>query len=339
MFDTKTPSTLEILEDARLKRKVAELATRQQETAERLGEQHQTDEQIEAERFQFESNALAEKLPLYSAARAASTSLLVVPLEPGSTKPLVDLKEATNDQRQLFSWWQEWPDANPGVLLGRVGGIFALQVDDLAAYVRLRELTRVNHPGVEDGRDSVAPYVEYRELPRYTVRLVKPSHPVTMRLIQGWGPDYTRAIREVDQEERQRHSEKFFLVFSYHSVVSGLDAWDFRSRTVLPGVKLLGEGDVIPWQGSILDGGIQVVAPMDKPPEVPTWLASSIGRPRSRKAMAAAREAFEAIERRDTAHVTAALAVRRVYEEQERQQANKDREKAERVLAEVMAKD
>jgi hypothetical protein len=28
-----------------------------------------------------------------------------------------------------------------------------------------------------------------------------------------------------------------------------------------------------------------------------------------------------------------------VYEEQERQQANKDREKAERVLAEVMAKD
>jgi hypothetical protein len=47
-FDTKTPSALEIIEDARLKRKVAELGQRQRETAERLKEQPLTDEQIEA---------------------------------------------------------------------------------------------------------------------------------------------------------------------------------------------------------------------------------------------------------------------------------------------------
>jgi hypothetical protein len=73
MFDTKTPRTVDIIEDARLKTRLAELGRRQRETAERLKDQHQTDEQIEAERFQAESNALAEKLPKYAAARAAST--------------------------------------------------------------------------------------------------------------------------------------------------------------------------------------------------------------------------------------------------------------------------
>ena len=93
MFDTKTPSAVQMVEDARLKTRLAELARHQQETAERLNDQPLTDEQIEAERFQAQSNALAEQLPLYAAARAASANFLVVPLD-GST-PLVRPTDAT----------------------------------------------------------------------------------------------------------------------------------------------------------------------------------------------------------------------------------------------------
>jgi hypothetical protein len=59
MFDTKTPSAAQMVEDARLKARLAELGRRQQETAERLGDQHLSVEQIEAEHFQHESNTLA----------------------------------------------------------------------------------------------------------------------------------------------------------------------------------------------------------------------------------------------------------------------------------------
>jgi hypothetical protein len=329
-FDTKTPSTLEILEDARLKRRLVDLGQRQQETAERLKEQHLTDEQIEAERFQAQSNALAEKLPLYAAARAASANFLVVPLD--GTSPLVKPTDATNDPWQLFNWWDKWPEANPGVALGRVGGVVALQVDSMTAYQVLRQMATV----VYHDEDERA-WKEYRELGGYSVRLVIPSS-ASMRMVQGWGKAYSRAVNAMVKEERQRQPETFFLVWSFPSVTSGQDAFNYRSRKVGQGLTLLAEGDVLPWDGSVLDN-VRVVAPMSKPPEMPEWLGSMLGRPRSRKAMAAAREAFEAIQRRDTAHVTAALALRRVYEEQERELAIKDREQAERILAEVMAKD
>jgi hypothetical protein len=343
MFDTKTPSTLEIIEDARLKTRLIELGRRQQETAEGLKDQRLTDEQVKNEQFQAISNALAEQLPLYSAARAASNNFLVVPLD--GTKPLADPREATNDPRVLFEWWSKdgWGDCNPGVLLGRVGGIFALQVNDIDAYQRLREMAKVRHEGLDDGRDSVKGYTEYRELGGYSVHLVKTSRPVSMRLVQGWGKDYTNALRKVDREDRQRQIETFFLVYSFHSVVSGLDAWDFKSRTILPGVRLLGEGEVLPWNGSIIKGhpegdDVKVVAPTAKPPEVPPWLAQAIGRPRSRKAIAAAREAYEALQRRDNAHVIARIAATRAFEDEARAKAEEDRARAERVLADEMAR-
>ena len=78
MFDTKSPSTAEILEDARLKTRLAELGRRQQETAEGLKNQHLTNEQIEAERFAYESNAYASDCQRYAAARAASGSKALV---------------------------------------------------------------------------------------------------------------------------------------------------------------------------------------------------------------------------------------------------------------------
>jgi hypothetical protein len=316
-----------MVEDARLKARLAELGRRQQETAKLLGDQHLSDEQIEAEHFQHKSNTLAEENKLYSAARAASANFLVVPLEPHGTEPLVNPLEATNRQEQLYAWWTRHPEANPGVLLGRVGRILALQVDDMAAYSRLREMATV----VCHDEDERA-WREYRELGGYSVRLVVHSPSFSMRSTIGWGKAYNRAVNAMVREDEQRQPETFFLVWSFPSVVSGNDAFNFRGRKVGQGLTLLAEG-VLPWDGAILEDGVKVVGATSRPPELPLWLASSLGRPRSRKEMSAAREAYEAIQRRDTAHVTAALAVRRVYEEKERQQAIKDREQAERILA------
>jgi hypothetical protein len=332
MFDTKTPSAAQMVEDARLKARLAELGRRQQETAERLNDQQLTDEQIEAERFQYECNALAEEHPLYAAARAASANFLVVPLEPQSTSPLVDPKVATNDARLLLKWWQEWPEANPGILLGRIGGVLALRVEDEAAALRLRQMAAVEMLDVDTDRG----WVEHRDIGGERVRLHAPSQSFSMRAIQGWGKAYTRALVEREQRLRAAQPQTFFIVYSYPSVVSGIDAFNYRSKTVLPGVKLMGEGEVLAWQGSILDGGIQVVAPMGKPPEIPTWLASSIGKPRSRREMAAAREAYEAIQRRDNAHVIARIAATRAFEDEARAKAEEDRQRAEAILADAM---
>jgi Bifunctional DNA primase/polymerase, N-terminal len=328
---------ISILDDPQVKRQIAVQARHALEMADVLkNAPRPSDEQVEREVFQYESNEYASKTPLYAAARAAANAFLVVPLEPNGTKPLVDLKEATRDDRQLYEWWLTWPDANPGVLLGRVGGIFALRVEDLAAHIRLREMAAVHHPEHEDGRDSSKAYTEYRDIGGYTVALVGPSRPFSIRSRSGWGRDFSKAVAETIREDRKRQPQTFWLVFSYHHVQSGMDAWDFRSRKVLPGVTLLGEGEVMAWDGSILEGGIRVVAPMSRPPDVPVWLAQMVGRARSRKVMAAAREQYEADLRLADAHVMATLAMQRHFEDQER--AIKDREQAERILAEEMAK-
>jgi Bifunctional DNA primase/polymerase, N-terminal len=308
----------------------------QQETAKGLNDQHLTDEQVEAEHFQAQANALAEQLPKYSAARAASANFLVVPLD--GTTPLVRPTDATNDPWQLFNWWDKWPEANPGVALGRVGGILALQVDGMEAYSRLREMARVTMY-VEDDDTS---YTEMREIGGYTVRLVIPSPSFSMRSTMGWGKAYNRAVNEMVRKDAQSQPRTFLLVWSFPSVTSGQDAFNYRDRKVGEGLTLLAEG-VLPWQGSILEGypeggNVQVVAPNSRPPDMPAWLGAILGRPRSRKEMAAARASYEAISRRDNAHVAAAIAARRAYEKQEREAAIKDREQAERILAEVMSK-
>jgi Bifunctional DNA primase/polymerase, N-terminal len=113
---------LSILDDGQVKRQIAEQARRALEMADRAKElPPQTAEEIEAERFQYESNAYASDNPRYAAARAAAVNFLVVPLEPGGTTPLVDPSEATRDPRRLLAWWAETSDANVGVALGRIG--------------------------------------------------------------------------------------------------------------------------------------------------------------------------------------------------------------------------
>jgi hypothetical protein len=326
MFDTKTPRTLDIIEDARLKTRLAELGRRQQETAEGLKNQHLTNEQIEAERFAYESNALAEKLPKYAAARAASTNFLVVPLNGAS--PLVKPSDATRDARELFLWWDRWPEANIGVALGRVGGALALRVEDDAAYGRLREMATV-----ERHDDDDRSWKEYREIGGFSVRLVAPSKPFVSRSVLAWGKEYARAVNEMHKADEQRHP--FFFVWSFPSVVSGADAFDYRGRKVGDGLTLMGEGDVLPWAGSILGDGIQVVAPMSRPPEILPWLGATLGKPRSRKAMAAAREGYEAALRANEAHVIGQAEARRASAEAARRLALGDQERARKALEEA----
>jgi hypothetical protein len=142
----------------------------------------------------------------------------------------------------------------------------------------------------------------------------------------------------MQKEDEKRQPQTFWLVYSYHSIESGLDAWDFRSRVILPGVTLIGDGEALPWQGSVLDDGVQVVTPSSRPPEVPIWLAKTIGKPRSRKAMHAAREQFEADLRVSNARAIAAEAQLRILEEEARNKAIEDRTRAEKVLADEMTK-
>jgi hypothetical protein len=87
---------LSILEgDGAVKKQIAEQARRSLEMAQRQREAPPlSDEQLEAEKFQFASNAMAEGNPLYAAARAAGVNFLVVPLS-GAT-PLVKPTDATS---------------------------------------------------------------------------------------------------------------------------------------------------------------------------------------------------------------------------------------------------
>jgi Bifunctional DNA primase/polymerase, N-terminal len=277
---------ISILDDPATKRQVGELERAFEALARK--EHPLSGEQMEREQFQAESNALAEANPLYAAARTASVNFLVVPLD--GTSPIVDPKAATKDAHLLFKWWQEWPEANPGVLLGRVGGTLALRVEDLDAYLRLREMAAVT---VRD-EDNDRSFIECRDLGGFHVRLLAPSRPFSTRMRTGWGKTFTRAVNEQARQRQQQQPQTFFLVYSYPSVPSGMDAFDYRTRQIDAGIRLLGEGDVLPWNGAILEDGVYVSAPLSRPPEVPLWLAKTIGKPRSRKVMAAAREAYDA---------------------------------------------
>jgi Bifunctional DNA primase/polymerase, N-terminal len=147
------------LDDGHVKKQIAEQAKRALDMADRMKElPPQTAEQIEAERFQYESNAYASDNPLYAAARAAAVNFLVVPLD--GTTPLVDPFEATREPRKLLTWWAEYPEANPGVLLGRIGGVFALRVEDNKAWELLKEMAAVPMRDPDAGRS----WIEYKPL-------------------------------------------------------------------------------------------------------------------------------------------------------------------------------
>jgi hypothetical protein len=318
------------LEDGDTKRKIAELTKRALDMADRVKELPAlTAEEIEAERFAYESNAYASDNPLYAAARSASANFLVVPLD--GTTPLVDPSEATRDPRKLLTWWAETPQANVGVALGRIGGLFALRVEDGEAWERLKAMAAVPKRDPDTDRS----WTEYRHIGGDRVRLLAPSEPFSTRSVMGWGRDFSQAVAELAEESRNRDPETGFLVWSYPSVQSGQDAHDFRSRTIAAGLRVMGEGEVLPWQGSILEDGVTVQAPSSRPPECPLWLASMLGRARSRKVMRAAREAYETTLRAQEAYWMGNLRAQREAGERAMREALAERDKAATALEEA----
>jgi hypothetical protein len=249
---------------------------------------------------------------------------------------MVPLSEATRDDRQLYEWWssEEFKDCNPGILLGRIAGVFALRIEDRAALGRLWDMAAYEVHDVDNDKR----WTEWREFGGASVRLMAPSQPVSVRSRMGWGRSFTRAIAAEMKEQREHLPQTAWILYSYHPVVSGLDCWEFVSRKVLPGVTLLGEGEVLPFDGAVLDGGVRVSGIAQSPPEVPLWLAKVVGKPRSRRVVAAAREAHEATLRMVNARAIAAEAQLRILEDEARAKAEADRAKAEAILAEVMGK-
>lgn len=56
----------------------------------------------------------------------------VVPIEARGKRPLVrweDYQERVASEADVAAWWRRWPDANVGVVTGRVSGIVVLDVD------------------------------------------------------------------------------------------------------------------------------------------------------------------------------------------------------------------
>jgi hypothetical protein len=280
------------LDDKPTKDKIAALTQRALDAAQWAREAPPlSPEQEERERWQFEANSYAEAHPLYAAARAAAQHYAIVPLEPSDTKPLLSPSEATRDERVILDWWRDHPDANVGIVTGRPNNLVAMEVQDWQAAVRLRRLAEVEH--YNEDRD--AKWTEHRGYESGFVRYVS-TRQVRVRAISRW-ESKRNPLLPIEVLDPNPVPERCFLVWAYHPVVSGMDAWEFKARRVIEGVQLLGPNEVIPWAGSRFEGDLMIAAPPAPLSPMPTWLAQKVGKPRSRKAMTAAREAWEAAER------------------------------------------
>lgn len=292
-----------------------------------------SDEQLERERIQYEHNAFAERCPLFNSARSAAMQRLVLPLEPNGLKPLA--KDASSDPARLFEWWTQEPSANVGVVVGRVGNLIALEVADDEAMAHLRAMAKVVHPatGEDEGQDYSPSYTEYQALDAAWVRFRREGQPIRVTEFQGWGKEPVR--RKQAWYDSLKNPERCWLVWSYPRDIA-VDAWDYRNRRLGSGLRVLGEGEVIPWSGSIIDNAA-VVAPDGALPNMPPWLSKKIGQPRSRKVMAAVQAQAEAQLRQENAKFHAREALLRKLEEEERGKAIADRARAEKALTAAMS--
>jgi Bifunctional DNA primase/polymerase, N-terminal len=283
-----------ILDDAQTKRQIAAQAERALAMVDRYRDISFSNEQLERERWQWESNALAEKHPLYAVARSAAVHHAIVPLQPLGVEPLVSPSKATKDEKTILEWWSEWPKANVGVPVGRANNVIAVHLQDVQAIERLDRLMSIERQGKQNNDGSFETYIEHRDLHAASLRFVS-TKGVSMRSVVGWERDLDRQVYELWQENRPYTPD--FLLWSYPPIQSGLDAFDFLSRRIVTGVQLLGPDEVVPWTGSRFEMDLMLSGPSGPLPEIPVWLAKVIGKPRSRKVMRAAREAFEAAQR------------------------------------------
>lgn len=72
------------------------------------------------------------KNSLFEAALAyAEQGLYIFPVRPNRKEPLIagGFKNASNQITQIKEWWSKWPDANIGLVTGKINNLFVVDVD------------------------------------------------------------------------------------------------------------------------------------------------------------------------------------------------------------------
>lgn len=92
------------------------------------------------------SDYVMNNLSLLDAAlRYAEAGYKIFPVKPGLKEPAIkdNLILATTDEATIRDWWKKWPDANIGMPMGKINGIFGIDIDykDGADINFLKKLT------------------------------------------------------------------------------------------------------------------------------------------------------------------------------------------------------
>lgn len=68
---------------------------------------------------------------LKAALAYAALGMSILPVKPKGKAPLTanGFKDASTDARKILEWWTRWPDANIGIVTGRISGLFVVDVD------------------------------------------------------------------------------------------------------------------------------------------------------------------------------------------------------------------
>ena len=93
----------------------------------------------------------------------------VLPVAAGGKRPLLPAwqKAASDDEETVAGWWDRWPDANVGVLLGEASGIVDVEFDDDAGRETAdRVLGEAFTPTFSSGRSVHRLFLWRDDLPR-----------------------------------------------------------------------------------------------------------------------------------------------------------------------------
>lgn len=174
--------------------------------------------------------------------------------------------------------------------------LIAMHVRDLQGQVNLRQLRKGTYIPVDPDSSlrtaaSGSTVEEYE--PWDFARVYPAKRGMPFRMVTGWGEDVSKKLKAIEKASNENMPQELYLCWSYPPIESGYDAWDFPRRRIAEGVELLGPGEVLPWVGSRFKDGTVLQGSSGPLPQVPQWLAAKLGKPRSRRVMNAAREAYE----------------------------------------------
>jgi hypothetical protein len=221
---------------------------------------------------------LAERNPLFSAARSVAVHRPVLPLEAGGTTPMVPINEANQDLATLIDWWVQWPEANVGCLAGHFGRLIAVRIGGSPeALEAWRALATISYRDP----DSDRVYSELQPMEAAVVTVGEQPPPVRVRNVRlPWGKKaQAQALQDILKGQRPKIIVSY-LLWSFPTLESGQDLYDYPRKQLASGVDLLGEGDVIPAGGHLLDGTAIHTPGIGWLPEVPAWFARRYGKAR-----------------------------------------------------------